>query len=110
MAWCRHGVNDTMVSLSLSAELVRVKKKNETPVRANQLRGSRLVYDLVYNPIETRFMREGREAGCDVLSGLEMLVAQACHQFKLMTKTDISSKLMYAAGLSALTGNFPSSS
>jgi len=86
------------------------EKKNETPVRANQLRGSRLVYDLVYNPIETRFMREGREAGCDVLSGLEMLVAQACHQFKLMTKTDISSKLMYAAGLSALTGNFSSSS
>ena len=54
-------------------------------------------------------MREGREAGCDVLGGLEMLVAQARHQFKLMTNTNISSELMYAAGLSALTGNFSSS-
>jgi len=86
------------------------EKENETPASAQQLRGSRLVYDLVYNPIETRFMREGLVAGCDVLGGLEMLVAQARHQFKLFTNTDISSKLMYAAGLSALTGNFSSSS
>jgi len=86
------------------------ENENETSASAKQLRGSRLVYDLVYNPIDTRFMREGREAGCDVLGGLEMLVAQARHQFKLMTNNDISSKLMYAAGLSALIGNFSSSS
>jgi 3-dehydroquinate dehydratase/shikimate dehydrogenase len=86
------------------------EKVNETPATAQQLRGSRLVYDLVYNPIETRFMREGNEAGCDVLGGLEMLVAQARRQFKLMTNTDISSELMYAAGSSALARNFSSSS
>ena len=55
---------------------------NETPVLANQLRGSRLAYDLVYNPIETRFLFEAREAGCDVLGGFEMLVAQANYSSK----------------------------
>ena len=86
------------------------KSANETPVSALQLHGCRLVYDLIYNPVETQFIREGREAGCEVLGGLEMLVAQARLQFKLMTDTDVSYELMYAAGLSALTRNSSSRS
>ncbi|HEY6804069.1 MAG TPA: shikimate dehydrogenase [Pyrinomonadaceae bacterium] len=78
---------------------------NETPVVAEQLSGSRLVYDLVYNPIETEFLKEGRKASCDVLGGLEMLVAQAKLQFKLWTNTDISSNLMYNAASSSLQKN-----
>jgi 3-dehydroquinate dehydratase/shikimate dehydrogenase len=78
---------------------------DQTPVSAEQLRGSRLVYDLVYNPLETKFMKEGREAGCEVLGGLEMLVAQAQLQFKIWTNTTISLDLMHEAGLSALQKN-----
>lgn len=58
---------------------------DETPATAGQLRGARLGYDLVYNPIETRFLREARAAGCDTLGGLAMLVAQAAEQFSLWT-------------------------
>ena len=58
---------------------------DETPAVASQLRGAGLVYDLVYNPTETRFLREGREAGCRTLGGLGMLVAQAAEQFRLWT-------------------------
>jgi shikimate dehydrogenase len=75
---------------------------DQSPASAEQLRGSRLVYDLVYNPIETRFMNEGRAAGCEVLGGLEMLVAQAQLQFKIWTNTTIPLDLMHEAGLSAL--------
>ena len=78
----------------------------ETPAIANQLRGVGLVYDLVYNPIETRFLVEARKAGCQVLGGLEMLVAQAKLQFKIWTNTNASSELMYAAGSSALNKTF----
>ena len=36
-----------------------------------------LVYDLVYNPVETRLLKEGAAAGCETVGGLDMLVAQA---------------------------------
>lgn len=55
----------------------------ESLVSADQLRGVRLVYDLVYNPIETRLMQIASATGCRVLGGLEMLIAQAAEQFKL---------------------------
>jgi shikimate 5-dehydrogenase len=44
-----------------------------------------VAYDLVYNPAETRFLREARAAGCETVGGLGMLVAQAEEQFRLWT-------------------------
>ena len=37
----------------------------------------RIVYDLVYNPLETRLLKEAAAAGCETIGGLDMLVAQA---------------------------------
>ena len=36
-----------------------------------------LLYDLVYNPDETLFMKQGAERGAQVKNGLEMLLLQA---------------------------------
>ena len=36
-----------------------------------------LLYDLIYNPDETLFMKKGRERGATVKNGLEMLLLQA---------------------------------
>jgi 3-dehydroquinate dehydratase/shikimate dehydrogenase len=63
----------------------RGEREDETPALADQLRGARMAYDLVYNPRDTRFLREARAAGCETASGLAMLVAQASEQFKLWT-------------------------
>jgi len=71
--------------------------ETETPATASQLRGARLVYDLVYNPTETRFLREAREARCPTLDGLVMLVAQAVEQFKLWTGALPPESVMYEA-------------
>lgn len=76
--------------------------QNETPALAKYLAGVRLAYDLVYNPIETRFLREARAAGCETLSGLEMLIAQAVEQFKLWTGRDPNAGVMRAAAQHAL--------
>jgi 3-dehydroquinate dehydratase/shikimate dehydrogenase len=78
--------------------------ENLTPVSAEQLRGARLAYDLVYNPIETRFLREAREAGSETLGGLPMLVGQAAEQYKLWTGAAAPEGVMYAAGERALHG------
>jgi 3-dehydroquinate dehydratase / shikimate dehydrogenase len=62
----------------------------------------RLVYDLVYNPQETRLLREARRAGCETLGGLEMLVAQAAGQFTFWTGQAADRGLMRAAAESRL--------
>ena len=80
---------------------------NATPVAAatkDQLRGARLVYDLVYNPIETQLLKEAREVGCETLGGLEMLVAQAEIQFSLWTGKTSAASIMYDAAAAALGG------
>ena len=41
------------------------------------LSGSHYLFDLVYNPIQTRFMELGAQQGASTLSGIDMLYAQA---------------------------------
>lgn len=72
-------VNATPLGASGESEM-------DTPASAEQLRGARMAYDLVYNPSDTRFQREAREAGCETISGLAMLIEQAAAQFKIWMK------------------------
>jgi 3-dehydroquinate dehydratase / shikimate dehydrogenase len=58
---------------------------DQSPVTAEQLNRVHCAYDLIYNPADTRFLREARQVGCDTIGGLEMLVAQAKLQFELWT-------------------------
>lgn len=69
---------------------------------ARQLKGARIAYDLVYNPAETRFLKEAKSAGCECIGGLEMLVAQGVEQFKLWTGQDASVDVMREAAFEAL--------
>jgi shikimate 5-dehydrogenase len=71
---------------------------NETPATSAELNGAGLAYDLVYNPTETRFLREANEAGCKLLGGLQMLVAQAAEQFQLWTGEAAPLDVMGEAG------------
>jgi 3-dehydroquinate dehydratase/shikimate dehydrogenase len=73
------------------------EREAETPATARQLRGARLAYDLVYNPLETKFLREARAAGCETLGGLAMLVAQGEAQFRLWTGAAAPAAVMRAA-------------
>jgi shikimate dehydrogenase len=49
----------------------------------------RIAYDLVYNPLETCFLRQAKESGIQFLGGLEMFIAQAQGQFRLWTKKEL---------------------
>ena len=42
-----------------------------------QLNGDYYLYDLIYNPEETLFLRKGKEAGANTKNGMEMLILQA---------------------------------
>ena len=47
--------------------------------------GVSVVFDTIYNPIETPLLAQARQAGCHVVSGLDMFVNQAVAQFEIWT-------------------------
>lgn len=74
----------------------RGKLQNETVATADCLRSVKLVYDLVYNPAETRLLHEARIAGAETLGGFDMLIAQAARQFEIWTGQNAPVKEMAA--------------
>jgi shikimate 5-dehydrogenase len=71
----------------------------ETPVPAALLRPNALVFDMVYEPLETRLLREAQAAGCTIIGGLEMLLAQAVAQFETWTGLEAPVDVMKSAAL-----------
>lgn len=55
---------------------------NESPVPGHCLGNFTAVMDVVYNPLETKLLREARQAGCLTVSGLSMFVWQGAEQLK----------------------------
>ena len=58
---------------------------SETPVDKNLLRKNMLVFDLVYDPLETRLLREAKSIGAQTMDGLTMLVYQGAASFEIWT-------------------------
>ena len=54
-----------------------------SPVETRALRSGLLVFDLVYNPIQTRLMKLAEAEGATVIGGLEMFVQQGARQFEI---------------------------
>jgi 3-dehydroquinate dehydratase / shikimate dehydrogenase len=59
---------------------------DETPIIAEQFDRVKLVYDLVYNPFETKFLQEADKVFVPKIGGLAMLVAQGMKQFEIWTE------------------------
>jgi len=47
------------------------------PIIYNALDSHHTLYDLIYNPLKTKFLKKGEEQGCKIFNGLEMLHLQA---------------------------------
>ncbi|HXG63657.1 MAG TPA: shikimate dehydrogenase, partial [Blastocatellia bacterium] len=56
-----------------------------SPIPRSSLRGRSVAYDLIYNPLETQFLRDAKAEGYETIGGLDMLIAQAALQFELWT-------------------------
>jgi 3-dehydroquinate dehydratase/shikimate dehydrogenase len=77
-------------------------KINETPIakgilqKAQRHKGTEgiVVFDTVYNPVETLLLKQAKEIGAKTISGLDMFIFQAAEQFKLFTGKDANPDLM----------------
>ena len=56
---------------------------DETPFDKEHLRPYMVVFDTVYNPENTLFIKEARAIGCRIVTGVDMFVRQAAIQFRI---------------------------
>jgi shikimate dehydrogenase len=70
-------VNATSVGMSPASHV--------SPVPARFLKRHLVVFDIVYNPIETRLIKEAKAAGAKVISGVDMLAWQGALAFEKWT-------------------------
>ncbi len=93
LSGCDLLVNCTPMGMKHSAT------EGQSPLKAEQIPGGALVYDVVYNPVETALLKEAAKAGARVLGGLSMLVYQGAASFELWTgKTAPVDIMMQVAG------------
>ncbi len=90
-------VNTTSVGMSPNIK--------ETPVTSDQLKSSLVVFDVVYNPVKTRLLREAEQIGAQTISGLEMLVWQGALAFELWTGVKAPVELMREEVIKVLAGD-----
>ncbi len=58
--------------------------KQALPIKEDQLNAG-LVFDMVYNPLETPLLKLAKSRGIATISGLEMFVQQGARQFEIWT-------------------------
>ena len=72
------------------------------PVPVELLSPPLTVFDIVYNPLRTRLLREAEAKGCRTVPGVEMFLWQAAAQFELWTGTEAPLETMRRVVLDAL--------
>lgn len=66
----------------------------ESPVDKKVFKNSSLAMDIVYNPVETRFLREAKMEGLKTVSGIGMFVYQGEAQFRKWTGLNFPVQIM----------------
>ena len=87
-------INATSVGMSPDVD--------ETPVPARLLKPALIVFDIVYNPIQTRLLKEAEAAGAQTIGGLDMLVWQGAIAFEKWTGRKAPLDLMRREVIKAL--------
>jgi 3-dehydroquinate dehydratase/shikimate dehydrogenase len=62
---------------------------DDTPIHAGFFQPGMVVFDTVYNPESTMFVKDARARGCRVVTGVELFVRQAAAQFQMFTGKEI---------------------
>lgn len=60
-------------------------KINEQPIVLNNIRKQTVFCDIIYNPLETQFLRDARQKGSSIQNGLDMFVYQGALAFEKWT-------------------------
>ncbi|MCI5126604.1 MAG: shikimate dehydrogenase [Candidatus Electrothrix sp. AR5] len=91
-------VADVSADVLINTTSVGMEPNNEgIVVPPSLLSGFSVVMDIVYAPLETRLLREAKDAGCQTIDGLAMLLYQGAAQFKIWTGATPPQRIMRSA-------------
>jgi shikimate dehydrogenase len=81
------GYPKTEVDLLLNATSLGLKPEDPSPLDGKQfsLKQARAVYDMIYQPAETKLLATAKAAGCKTANGIGMLVHQGARAFEIWT-------------------------
>jgi len=57
----------------------------KSPISKELLTDRLFVYDIIYNPLQTQFLKDASEIGCKTLNGIDMFVNQGALAFEWWT-------------------------
>ncbi|MBF0398585.1 MAG: shikimate dehydrogenase [Desulfobacterales bacterium] len=77
----------------------------KTPFDKSNLQKEMVVMDIVYNPLQTRLLKEASDIGCTIIDGISMFVYQGVFQFELWTGKKAPIDIMKKVVLNNLKGN-----
>ncbi|MGA8428832.1 MAG: shikimate dehydrogenase [Candidatus Sulfotelmatobacter sp.] len=68
----------------INATPVGMGNTKETPLQEKEI-NARYVFDMVYDPGETKLLKLAKERGAQIIPGVEMFIHQAARQFEIWT-------------------------
>jgi 3-dehydroquinate dehydratase/shikimate dehydrogenase len=80
----RPDVRKMAFDVIINATPVGMGNSHESPLQDKEI-SARYVFDMVYDPGETKFLKLAKERGAQVIPGIEMFVHQAARQFEIWT-------------------------
>jgi len=86
----------------INATSAGLKPEDSIPINLERFSSRTVVYDMIYNPSETRLMREARARGMRSANGLSMLVYQGARSLEIWTQVPAPVPVMETAAAEAL--------
>ena len=80
----RADLRKTAFDVIINATPVGMGNTRDCPLKEDEVQ-AKVVFDMVYDPVETRLLQIARSKGIAVVAGMEMFVHQAAHQFEIWT-------------------------
>ncbi|HTR25965.1 MAG TPA: shikimate dehydrogenase [Terriglobales bacterium] len=80
----RADVRKNQFDVIINATPLGMGNSRDCPLKEEEVQ-AKLVFDMVYDPVETRLLQIARAKGIAVIAGIEMFVHQAARQFEIWT-------------------------
>ena len=101
----RDALGKTQFDVIINATPVGMAGNKAPQILEPQHLQTRLVFDLVYNPLETPLIRMARQKSIPIITGVEMFVQQGARQFEIFTGKPAPEEEMFRVVLHALRQN-----